>query len=223
MKKNLAFTVVEMLIATLIIGVLAAIILPSLIELQTEARFIAGLKKATNAINDAISLNITKGYRSAFSTTQADYSNSTNMGFPLFLYLQKAMDVNEMSEVSKRSKASNNSEFYTKDNMRFEFPRENGGSSEFSGLKIGDSSTGFTAKEYACGTSGLDVKGVSTAVRDSDPCVILVDVNGSKQPNQLTDNVNGISDMFLIIVTDKNAFPYGEVAQKAYYEARKTD
>ena len=88
-----------------------------------------------------------------------------------------------------------------------------------------------------CGSYGLNHNPNNTA---KVPCAILVDVNGDKKPtpgNVYTSSTvgnssyeiykvpkpeqNRVSDIFVILITDDRAIPYGVVAQKAMYQAQK--
>ena len=69
------------------------------------------------------------------------------------------------------------------------------------------------------------------------PCIITVDVNGDRKPNPANVNCKEkscskpykyadpeglrLSDMFTIMITDKEAIPYGVAAQSAMYQAQK--
>lgn len=206
MKSKKAITLAETMTAALMIGIIAAMAVPSLMKNYNQIQFKTGLKKAVRTINEAISMNIAKGEKSAYYTNESS---------PLFYYLQKNMSVLNPSEYSYRDK--NNSEFYTKDDIRFEFPRGTSASEEFDGIVIGDDKISFEIKDSNCGSYGL-ATGENNLAANVQPCVILVDVNGDSSPNELTaSNASSLSDMFLILVTDKAAFPYGSAAQKAYY------
>lgn len=207
--KIKGLTLAEVMVAAAIVGVVAVLAIPALLDGYKQVKFRTGLRKAVKMVNEAISVNIANGEKSAYYT---------NTNAPLFEYLQKNMKVISPDETSGRN--SKNSEFYTKDDMRFEFPKGNQGSSEFSNVKISDGtkSENWTIKDSNCGTKGLGMSG-SANVQSTQPCVILVDVNGDSVPNELTvgSATNVLNDMFLIIVTDKGAYPYGEAAQKIYY------
>ena len=92
-----------------------------------------------------------------------------------------------------------------------------------------------------CGSYGLNHNPNNTT---KVPCAILVDVNGDKKPtpskvyDSAADAVsnysnstetyyipkpeqNRVSDIFVILITDDRAIPYGVVAQKAMYQAQK--
>ncbi len=201
--KHKGFTLVEILLSTTIICIVAVLVLPVVIEGFHNNQYETGLKKAINIVGEAISLNIAKGERSAY------YTNSSN---PLYFYLQKNINTSGLSETSKRN--SKNAELYTADNMRFEFPKGTNGSPEFQNIKIGDNAIAWSIKDSNCGTYGLKIGG-NSKIQNTQPCVILVDVNGDKGPNELTDTK--LKDMFLLIVTDKSVIPYGQIAQQIHY------
>ena len=85
-----------------------------------------------------------------------------------------------------------------------------------------------------CGSYGLNSNSDNTT---KPPCLLTVDVNGDRKPNP--DNVNckatscakaykysdplglKLTDMFTLMITDKQAIPYGIAAQRAMYQARK--
>lgn len=201
-----AFTLAEILLTITIIGIAAALVLPAIMAGQTKNIYETNYRKAVKYVNDAISINIAKGGKSAYYTTANE---------PLQAYLQKNMTT--MASTSSLSRAKNNSGFYSKDNMRFEFPEKSGGSSEFSGIVTTDGTKIDTEKAgYECGIKGMNISG-SAKANEATPCIMLVDTNGDTPPNTLTTN-DKVNDMFLIIVTDKAAFPYGAMAQKVYYD-----
>jgi len=203
--KGLSLT--ECLLALIIVGTISALVVPALKSIRAQVQYKAGLKKAVYNISNAIDVNITNGDRSAYYT---------NSDLPLFNYLQKNIKTLNVSETSYRN--SKNSQFFTNDDIRYEFPKGDEGSPEFSGIKFDNEN--WTVKNSNCGTKGLGIKSSNSAKKKS-PCVVLVDVNGDTPPNILTpsNSVDGeLSDMFLIIVTDIAAIPYGIAAQKAYYE-----
>ncbi|MCD8025190.1 MAG: type II secretion system protein [Candidatus Gastranaerophilales bacterium] len=189
MKKG--FTLAEALFVLILIGTLAAIAVPVLLKGDITTHYKSGVVKAVDTINNAISANIAKGERTAYSTDD------------LFTYLQKNIEVTGSYEPSPRN--SNYKAFRTADKMLFEVP-------------VTSSSTDFgslTLKNGSCGTKGLGIGG-SYNVSKVTPCYILADTNGEKSPNTVSDDEN-LYDQFIIIITDKNAMPYGTAAQSAFY------
>ena len=99
-------------------------------------------------------------------------------------------------------------------------------------------SDGYRVACGGCGSYGLNHNPNNTT---KVPCAILVDVNGDKKPTPQTvcttldDCPNNeeekywvpaleskkVSDIFVILITDDRAIPYGVVAQKAMYQAQK--
>ena len=119
MKKSLAFTLAEVLITLAIIGVVAAMTIPSVIVNTNQSEFKTGLKKAVSVLNQSITMN-------GALEGETPYDNEN-----LFDYLQQHMSV--MSSTSampwKNSQgegeyadANANLAFYTTDGMRFEIP-----------------------------------------------------------------------------------------------------
>ena len=226
MKK--AFTLAEVLITLMIIGIVAALTIPSVISNYQQQEFKTGLKKAVSVLNEAIQTNISLD-------GETPYENSD-----LFTYLQRHMSVIKTAEVwtcaTSNSKGEVNSDgngcssgygirnlvFYTADGMRFEYdpnPR-NFHILHESGLKFSG---------YHCGSYGLTNNFNNTT---NTPCKIMVDVNGDKKPNpkiKIEDNVfvsdyfypsptdKKLTDVFNIMITDEKAIPFGVVAQRAMY------
>lgn len=202
MKNKKGITLAEVTVALAIIGVIAMLLVPKLINSTHQLKYKTGVKKSVKAINDALSTNIANGRKSAYYT---------NADMPLFYYIQEGMKVIEPNDKSLRD--NNNSEFYTKDGIRYEFARGTSHSNEFNNVKTAKNTT-INIKDYACGTKDMNIGGTSK-IQQEYPCVILVDTNGDAGPNLLSDNT--LYDMFLILVTDKTAMPYGTAAQRVYY------
>ena len=58
MRKSLGFTLAEVLITLAIIGVVAAMTIPSVIVNTNQQEFKTGLKKAVSVLNQAITMNM---------------------------------------------------------------------------------------------------------------------------------------------------------------------
>lgn len=88
-----------------------------------------------------------------------------------------------------------------------------------------------------CGSYGLAKNPNQTT---KPPCAIPVDANGDRKPSSGNINCNitscaikqnvykvpladekKISDIFVVLITDKKAIPYGVTAQRAMYQAQK--
>lgn len=109
MKKSLGFTLAEVLITLAIIGVVAAMTIPSVIVNTNQSEFKTGLRKAVSVLNSSLTMNIAL-------EGESPYDNAN-----LFGYLQQHMSVMK-STTQLDFNNDGNYAFYTTDGMRFEFP-----------------------------------------------------------------------------------------------------
>ena len=186
-----AFTLAEVLITLAIIGIVAALTIPSVISNYQQQEFKTGLKKAVSVLNEAIQMNISQD-------GETPYQNGD-----LFTYLQRHINVIKTGELNTcrnfntgeliksediyggcQGGATNNKIFYTADGMRFEI------TDKISAKPIILHETGEDANEKSdsatwrksgyCGSKGLINNPHNT---EHYPCVLIVDVNGDKKPN----------------------------------------
>ena len=197
MKKSVsqcgikAFTLAEVLITLAIIGIVAALTIPSVISNYQQQEYKTGLKKAVSVLNEAIQMNISQD-------GETPYENQD-----LFKYLQRHMSVLKSGELNfcynKETNAgvetnycgsdgyNENKVFYTTDGMRFEIIGNIRDSRKHyylyeTGLDINASKGGpykYSVSSY-CGSYGLSNNLNNTT---NPPCIIMVDVNGDKKPN----------------------------------------
>ena len=218
--KKFAFTLAEVLITLTIIGVVAAIAIPTTIANTKEQEYVTGIKKAVVALDNAVNLGI--------ANNDSPYDNED-----LFKYLQKYMKVTSVYENGRHYGIANystgrrriqNKTFYTKDGMRYEVMTEQFKSPLYSGILAG-------GKAGNCGSYGMDqnVKGSYAT-----PCIVIVDVNGDKRPHPNSNAVNNnywsesyprpysesFTDIFAVLITDDGAYPFGMLAQKAVYGSK---
>ena len=246
-----AFTLAEVLITLAIIGVVAAISIPSVISNSQQQEFKTGLRKAVSVLNSAITMNMA-------IDGESPYDNKDT-----FNYLQRHMSI--MKSTSRTSywyttvtpsgaTISNgyNAAFYTTDGMRFEVDdvrnSQHMGPSLHENRNIktcvitqsywnGDDTTVIQDSGCGgCGSYGLNNNPNNTT---KPPCLILVDVNGDRKPSPSNVNCNNstcgannlykypapdaksVSDIFSIMITESSAIPFGVVSQKAMYQAQK--
>ena len=180
------FTLAEVLITLAIIGIVAALTIPSVISNYQQQEFKTGLKKAVSVLNEAIQTNIAVD-------GETPYENSN-----LFSYLKRHMSV--IKSINGTDSAySWNLVFYTTDGMRFEFI-PNQSSRVNSNLKLYESGidiygarvtstinqggieypASYTPISMYCGSYGLNKNPNNTLF---PPCIVSVDVNGDKKPN----------------------------------------
>lgn len=145
MKKG--FTLAEVLITLVIIGVIAAMTIPTLMNSTNQQEFRVGLKKAISAVNQAVSLNYALEGKSIGDT---DLDSSAGVVANLF---QKRMSVisTATSDVAFATSSdvtpSTDNVFYTADGMRY-------------AVNVSSSATFDTdANEYYYGYLLIDVNG----------------------------------------------------------------
>ena len=241
MKKG--FTLAEVLITLAIIGVVAAVSIPSVISNSNQQQYKTGLRKAVSVLNSAITMNMAL-------EGESPYDNAN-----LFGYLMKHMSV--MKSVKNMQTQYliwandgggnyTNAAFYTTDGMRFEFRVGSGSTNPLYLYETrtltcqlsqvaGDMNNNRTDICGGCGAKGLanNVDGTT-----KPPCLIMVDVNGDRKPNPVNINCKNntcakenrykfsdpkgtrLTDLFTILITDKQAIPYGTAAQKAMYSGQ---
>ena len=239
MKK--AFTLAEVLISLLIIGIIAALTIPSVISNYQQQEYKTGLKKAVSVLNDAIQTNIAQDGETPYDFADGNIAD----------YLMRHMSI------LKTASFGGNFAFYTTDGMRF----ENDVNGYKEGLKLHSNADASyhcdtqhinwcsTEIRYFrnrfCGSYGLENNNNNTI---NPPCIIMVDINGDRRPNPKISSTyfpptywaNGdimsseytiydnkyiypspndkkLSDIFNIMITDEKAIPYGVVAQRAMY------
>ena len=232
MKISKAFTLAEVLITLAIIGVVAAISIPSVISNSQQQEFKTGLRKAVSVLNSAITMNMALD-------GESPYDNAN-----LFGYLMKHMSVIETATMRQKYWTYpnyGNLAFYTNDGMRYEFRL---GDSQSKKPLYENPNVNVCLKNQSgdnlyegcggCGSYGLNNNSDGTT---KPPCLITVDVNGDRKPNpanvdckkqecaspyKFSDPLGlKLTDMFTIMITDKQAIPYGVAAQKAMYQAQK--
>ena len=241
-----AFTLAEVLITLAIIGVVAAISIPSVISNSQQQEFKTGLRKAVSVLNSAITMNMA-------IDGESPYDNKDT-----FNYLQRHMSIMKtthtlpwrakfISEDGTVRTLARNSAFYTTDGMRFEFDDDavplkkyltlHENNKVFACFPTGNANENQRMACGGCGSYGLASNPNGTT---QPPCMVMVDVNGDKKPTPgnvtckdascaKSSNLykvplpaeKKVRDTFSILITEDRAIPYGVTAQKAMYQAQK--
>lgn len=229
--QKYAFTLTEILIGLLIIGMVAALSLPVVITSTNQYEYRTGLRKAVSALNTAIKM------------ANAEDGDSTYDSYDLEKFFKRRMNV--ITSVKSREKnvtrqfagrhknkktfvpyKYENAHFYTADGMIFEFPSNITGDMplyETDQVRVCANSGNSNCR--GCGSMGLSYDDRT----QKPPCLIVVDVNGDKEPNapyiasRVYSSPTGIriSDVFSLMITEKNAIPYGLAAQRTLYKVQK--
>ena len=194
MKK--AFTLAEVLITLMIIGIVAALTIPSVISNYQQQEFKTGLKKAVSVLNEAIQMNISQDGETPYDRGECSkYGNNTDRqktNLKLMDYLKRHMNVvkteigthlvQEVVSDNVKFWSSRNSAFYTADGMRFEFIEGSMLANHLrdNPIKLHESDVQLNSHYVElCGSYGLANNPNNTI---EPPCYILVDVNGDRKP-----------------------------------------
>ncbi len=235
-----AFTLAEILITLAIIGIVAALTIPSVISNAQQQEYKTGLKKAVSVLNQAIATNLALDGDTPY-TTKDDLLDFLSRHMSVI----KKVDATTLKKTEDGEANSNtNNAFYTTDGMRFEAKTWGSKNSLYRGFtfydppesekdaKFHDSATcGAEGSAWKCGSYGLATNPNNTKCA---PCIVLVDVNGDKKPSKLAENATDVensyvwakpddgylTDIFNLMITESRVIPYGTVAQKAMYEER---
>ena len=233
-KEKKGFTLAEVILALVAVEIVFILIIPSLVKNYLQNSYATAFMKSLNALNDAIRL-----------TTAIEGETPLNSS-SLFNYLQGHMIITTKGKTDWKAKVKlqngeyeyRNLAFYTLDGARFEFPTQG-----TNPVKLYETGVEFSEAPKKDGPSNCGYFGTEKYVSGEPknyPCIIVVDVNGDKPPSpyfskdkkteknkddslpvglyQLTlSEKEDFSDIYTILITDKEAIPYGAVAQKIMY------
>lgn len=181
------FTLAEVLITLVIIGVVAAMTIPTLINNTKKQEFVAGLKKANSVLSQSI-LKI-----------------GQNNGYPVgdYSFLDGADFIEEFSKVVSVTKKCDNFSACSGKNLSGEnaYKHMTGSNASVSNGKTLITSDGQIFSYYP---NPGTVYGISS--EDKDACIgrIFVDINGHKNPNML-----GYDAFAFYLVDKKGIVPAG--------------
>ena len=183
-----AFTLAEVLITLVIVGVVAAMTIPTLVNNTKKQEYVAGLKKANSVLSQAL------------------YKMTENNAYPVgdYSYLNENNFIDEFAKVVNVTKKC--------DTFPECFPKNNTGSNTYKYLKSTDISNIFDGKSvitsdgqiFSYVANPAAVYGVSTEDTNNVIGRFFVDINGHKNPNQL-----GYDAFLFYLVENKGIVPAG--------------
>ncbi len=189
-SKN-AFTLAEVLITLVIIGVIAAITVPTLIQSTEKQEYVTKLKKANSVLKQvSYRISMESGYPVGDYTFMEDDAFFENFAREIS-YIKKCTASNQGCFTSDSIKALNGNDWSNYD-------RKNS-------LVAADGITyGWHNGQYCTG------KGLST--EDQNNCIgrFIVDVNGQKAPNKFGRDV-----FFFGVINDRGIIPAGDANNSA--------
>lgn len=188
MTKKLGFTLAEVLITLGIIGVVAAMTIPSLMNSTGQAEFKTGMKKALSVLNQAVTMNVALEGNdfSSLSTTATTGSGGLYNMFVSRMNVVNTGTANAATDMTPFRNANNYTLFFN-DGMAVTFYNTAG----------------------ACTSSSTN-------------CRLVVDVNGIKKPNKLseqnaTNTSSAVFDEFVFKLQGQQVQAYDSESQYILY------
>lgn len=121
MKRKLGFTLAEVLITLGIIGVVAAMTIPSLMNSTGQAEFKTGMKKALSVLNQAVTMNVALDGNDfcAMTTTATNFSGSL---YNMFVTRMNVVNTGDSATIGGAFNTGNNYTLFFNDGMAITFP-----------------------------------------------------------------------------------------------------
>ena len=187
--RKFAFTLSEVLITLVIIGIIAAITIPTLMNNTNGQEYRSALKKAISQLNQALVLNY-----ALTGLSSHDYTSAELIVNEIF---SKRMNVID-GESQFTSSDCDGTVFTTDDGMIF---CVNNYSSAYSDVK---------------GVS-CDIYNMTPCVQSDGPN-LWIDVNGVRKPNRATASYQRPRDIYQAQIYSQKVVPYGAPTQQVMYD-----
>ena len=158
MNKRSGFTLAEVLITLGIIGVVAAMTIPTLMNQTGQAEFKTGFKKIISTLSQAITMNVALNSSDFSLLTSSNTADTSVYGMfnARMNVIKTAYNDTSVLGTGYPTIGANNYTLFFNDGMAVSFPA-------------------------ACGNPAL------TGIDAASSCKAVVDVNGVKKPNKLTN------------------------------------
>lgn len=190
--KKLGFTLAEVLITLVIIGVIAAMTVPTLMNNTNAQEFRSALKKAISGVNQALTLHYALEGLSA-----TDYTSGTKLVDDVF---KTRMSVIDGQSTFTTDDCTGNDVFTTADGIIFCVTNYSSANSDDQGVKCD------TYNETPC-------------VVTDGKANLWIDVNGVKKPNKATTSSKRPRDIYQAQIYAQKVVPYGKPTQEVMFDA----
>ena len=201
MKKT-GFTLAEVLITLVIIGVIAAMTVPTLMNNTQGQEYKSALKKAISATNQALTLHYAlEGEGAQDSSDQNAIVESVFKS-----HMSVLDDGNTIPFPGNSVCTSNKATWATADGIIY-------------------CVTNWATEDDA--NNPLDAKCNSNndvpCASDTEKPNLYIDVNGEKKPNKLTSSANSPKDQYQAQIYNQKVIPFGEATQQVMYDKTRTN
>ena len=199
--KKLGFTLAEVLITLVIIGVIAAMTVPTLMNNTNAQEFRSALKKAIAGVNQALTLNY-----ALEGLSVNDYSNASDLVENVFKKRMSVMEGTGMETTFPSGDCDGGQVFTTADGMIFCV------ASTFATSPNADDQTSpcNSYNTVPCTTGG--------AVNAN----LWIDVNGTKNPNKATVDSARPRDVYQATIYAQKVVPFGQPTQEVMFDKTVT-
>jgi len=221
MKKNYGFTLAEVLITLGIIGVVAAMTMPTLINQTRGAQYKTAFKKALSAFSQAVTLNVALddwNFADLQATVKSDGTSASSTSTStktLDNLLQNRMNVVKLAAVPSATTDSGNyivSAFGTGKGTAEKDYKTAVAASTWKAVYLNDGIAFFyNTGEVGSLSAGDNGSTARAACTSTHPCYGVIDVNGEKGPNKIVKCDTAANNT--IVLTDAGAEASGTDAE----------
>ena len=222
MTKRLGFTLAEVLITLGIIGVVAAMTMPTLMNSTNGAQYKTAYKKALSVLSQAVVLNVALDDYDMSQTTATGTDGTTATMYNLFNNRMNVVKTEgnayTASPTDKNVKfgdKTNNYTLYFNDGITFTFPAN--------------------AAQCTEGNATTNVGNTHGTTAAPGKCYGVIDVNGEKNPNKIVNcdgktdpfegdancKVSNPTDIYPVVMYDQTILPATNAAEAVLYGAGK--
>ena len=212
-NKSMGFTLAEVLITLGIIGVVAAMTMPTLMNSTQGAQYKAAYKKALSAISQGVTLNVALDGGS-FADTTAASAGSYSTANSIAKLLSDRMNVVSATGTAPTEYASLGNVAFTCDSTKHPTGCTAGNVTPDTYIYFNDGSMfAIEAGSTAC-TDGSD------SGKTAKICHGFIDVNGKKGPNKVTTDAATPKDIYPVEFYDQTILPASDAARAILYDGK---
>ncbi len=192
--KKLGFTLAEVLITLVIIGVIAAMTVPTLMQNTNAQEFRSALKKAISATNQALTLHYALEGLSA-----QDYTTASQLVDGVFK--TRMSTIEGSTAFTNTNVCSGGSVFTTQDGLMFCVD------------------TSFSSANNDSESGACDAYNINPCTGNTASPNMWIDVNGARKPNTITTSSKRPKDIYQAMIYSQKIVPYGAPTQEVMFDS----